>query len=65
METSLEVRIQPLRERLLKERFVALPEAIRDDLGAVAITAEEKRTESQKYLLRNFKTHSRLQRRGR
>jgi len=54
LEASLESRAKPLREKLLDERLVALPESVRIDLKAVASTPEEKRSQLQKYLAEKF-----------
>ncbi len=54
LEASLETKSQPLREKLLGDRLVTLPEPVRDDLRKVALTPEDKRTDLQKYLAEKF-----------
>ena len=55
LEDSLEEQALPYRKRLLGERLSRLPESVREDLRELSKTAEEKRTEVQKYLAREFK----------
>jgi hypothetical protein len=54
LEESLQAAARPYRERALRERLAALPEAVQNDLRAVADTPEERRTELQKYLADKF-----------
>ena len=54
LENALEKASQPFREKLLQERLEALPQGVREDLQKVAGTAEEKRTDVQKYLADKF-----------
>jgi mono/diheme cytochrome c family protein len=54
LENALEKASQPFREKLLQERLEALPQGVREDLKKVAGTAEEKRTDVQKYLADKF-----------
>ena len=55
LEKSLEGKEGPYRTRLLEERLSRLPEAAREDLRELSKTAEEERTEIQKYLGKKFK----------
>src|SRR3989454_5543072 len=54
LEASAKEKAKPLREKLLDERLAALPQSVRDDLKIVASTADERRSELQKYLAEKF-----------
>ncbi len=55
LETELEEKARPFKEKFLKEALAALPEDVREDLKAVTATPKEKRTGLQRYLARKFK----------
>ena len=54
LKASLEQQAGPLRKQLLEERLEALPEGVRADLRKVLETAEDGRTELQRYLAKQF-----------
>lgn len=47
------------KDRIFKDRLAALPEQIRDDVGAALAAAEDARTDVQKYLVEKFSSHLR------
>ena len=55
LESELEKKALPFKEKFLKEALAALPEDVREDLKAVTATPKEKRTGLQRYLARKFK----------
>ena len=55
LESELEKKARPYKEKFLKEALAALPDDVREDLKAVAATPKEKRTGLQRYLARKFK----------
>ncbi|MDE0123918.1 MAG: DUF1553 domain-containing protein [Bryobacterales bacterium] len=55
LEESLEEAAAPYRARLLEERLARLPEAVREDLRTLSDTAEDERSEIQKYLAGKFR----------
>jgi mono/diheme cytochrome c family protein len=54
LEESLEKHAKPFREKMLEERLASLPDGVQQDLRALANTAEDKRTDVQKYLAQKF-----------
>jgi mono/diheme cytochrome c family protein len=54
LEQSLEKHAKPFREKLLEKRLAWLPEAVQQDLRALANTPQEQRSEVQKYLAQKF-----------
>lgn len=54
LEASLEAAAKPYRAKLLSERLSGLPQSVQDDLRRLMDTAEEKRSEFQKYLAEKF-----------
>ena len=55
LEKSLEEEAAPYKRRLLNERLGKLPEDLREDLLRLLDTAEDERTEVQRYLAKKFK----------
>jgi hypothetical protein len=55
LKQSLEAQAKPFHEKLLEDRLVALPEAVRQDLLHVAETPQDRRSAVQKYLAEKFK----------
>ncbi len=47
---------EPFQQLLIEERLAALPADVREDLRAANDTADEKRTDLQKYLVAKFKS---------
>jgi len=54
MKSAWDQKIDPLKKKVLDERFSKLPKSLRDDLRAVAATKPDDRTEVQKYLAEKF-----------
>ncbi len=56
LEEQLASLHRPYEERLLEQKLVRLPEAIRDDTKMALATEEEKRDDVQKYLVEKFES---------
>ena len=54
LERSLEEKAQPLREKLFQQKLAKLPEGVREDVRKALESAENERTELQKYLANKF-----------
>ena len=59
-EGDLEVKIKPLRDQIVRERLVVLPEAVRLDLESGIATPKEKRTAAQAYLVDKFEATTKV-----
>ena len=54
LERSLEEKAKPFREELFEEKLAKLPEGVREDVRKALESAEDERTELQKYLTNKF-----------
>ena len=54
MKSAWDKKIDPLKKKVLDERFSKLPKSLQDDLRAVANTPAQERTVVQKYLAEKF-----------
>jgi len=54
LESSLEARAKPLREKLTEERIESLPEGVRQDLRKAIRTPKERRSAVENYLADRF-----------
>lgn len=54
LEAGLEMTAKPYRATLLTERLSSLPQSVQEDLRSLMDTAENKRSEFQKYLAEKF-----------
>jgi mono/diheme cytochrome c family protein len=56
LESALESRAKPFRDKLLRQRLTGLPEEVRADVEAANAVSEEKRSPVQRYLVEKFAT---------
>jgi Protein of unknown function (DUF1553)/Protein of unknown function (DUF1549)/Planctomycete cytochrome C len=54
LESALEAKAKPLRDKLLEEKIEKLPESIRQDVRKAIQTPKEKRTDVESYLVDKF-----------